>query len=322
MRTKDHPANVPAAIGSAIILSYLDLSNKFSPFDPQEPTREHWESNRVFQQCKYPIWKAVAKRLKQNACDIIRSDPHHSTLKIAQSKDTSQSGLSTSNIKAKEAPLPAKSTIQASKAAAQPSNMVVSPPLSSQKRKAVMLSPSKVKNNKHPSEKTSKSKEPSMVVDEFDEIFWVEYPNGEIFMQIDLDGDVLDPTAHRIEFSSCGMIVTYSSRIPEMMLDASQILTNCPANDAFGYLLNVEVNRRKQKLQTIKGGGPFFQARKSVTLPRPVHKMFFDDNYKEMETYKIIYSAEGCAYTFFWLLPATVSLNRFTSGLLEQDTMY
>ena len=125
-------------------------------------------------------------------------------------------------------------------------------------------------------------------------------------MQIDLDGDILDPSAHRIEFSTCGTVVTYSSRIPEMMLDASKILTNVREKDAFKYLLNVEVKKRKEKLQTNEDGGPIFKVRKSVTLPYPVQKMFFDENYKEMETYKLMHSAEGCGYTFFWLLPTIV----------------
>ena len=306
VRNQDHPANLKAEIGSVTILSYLDPNNKFCPFNPQEPTREHWKSNEVFQKCSYAIWEALARNLKQNACDILNGDPHNRRLKIAQLKGTSQSGLSTSNVNATVASLPTKSTIQTPKAAAQPSNMVTSPPMSAKKKKAVVLSPSKVKNSKHPNEKTVGGTKSNMVVDEFDEILWVEYPDREIFMQIDLDGDILDPAAHRIEFSTCGTVVTYSSRIPEMMLDASKILTNVREKDAFKYLLNVEVKKRKEKLQTNEDGGPIFQVRKSVTLPYPVQKMFFDENYKEMETYKLMHSAEGCGYTFFWLLPTIV----------------
>ena len=305
-RNQDHPANIAAKVGTAIVLSYVDTDNKFSPFGLEEPTREHWKSNKVFQLCTYPVWQAIARNLKQNACNLIRGDPHYGKLKIAQSKDTLQSGLTKSNTEATMASLPTKSTIQASKAAAQPSNMVTSPPMSAKKKKAVVLSPSKVKNSKHPNKKTVGGTKSNMVVDEFDEILWVEYPDREIFMQIDLDGDILDPSAHRIEFSTCGTVVTYSSRIPEMMLDASKILTNVCEKDAFKYLLNVEVKKRKEKLQTNGDGGPIFQVRKSVTLPYPVQKMFFDENYKEMETYKLMHSAEGCGYTFFWLLPTIV----------------
>ena len=302
-RNQDHPANIAAKVGTAIVLSYIDPDNEFSPFGLEEPTREHWESNEVFQLCTYPVWQAIARNLKQNACDLIRGDPHYGKLKTAQSKDTSQSGLTKSNIKATMASLPTKSTIQASKAAAQPSNMVTSPPMSAKKKKAVVLSHSKEKNNKQPNGKTAGVIKSSRVVDEFDKIFWFIYPKGEIFMQIDLDGDVLDPTAHRIEFSDCGMEVTYSSRIPEMMLDASKILTDCDKSDTFFYLLNVEVKKRKEMLQTNEDGGPIFQVRKSARLPVPVQKMFFDQNRNEMKTYKVMHSVEGCAYTFFWLMP-------------------
>ena len=171
-----------------------------------------------------------------------------------------------------------------------------------------MLSPSKVKKTKNLGIHALECKKSARSADEFDEIVWVEYPNGEIFMQIDLDGDVLDPTAHRIEFSPDGKTITYSSRIPEMMLNASQILPNCPETDAFKYLLSFEVNNRKEKLKKIEPEGPFFQVRKSVELPRPMKKCFFDENYKELETYKITHSSEGCGYTFFWLLPASMSI--------------
>ena len=165
--------------------------------------------------------------------------------------------------------------------------------MSTPKQKSVFASP--VKKKPAVAEQTC--------IGAFDDIFWVQYPKREIFMRIDLDGDILNNKAHRIEFSPCGTIVKYSSRIPEMMMDTSRIFPEFPDTNAFKYHLDVQMNERKKKLPWNPPGSPIFECQKSVKLPYPVQNKYFDRNFKEIPTYEIIVTPEGAAYTYFWLMP-------------------
>ena len=279
MRNWDKKSAIPAEIGSAILTSFLD-DNSFSPFDPNEPSREHYQSQELFQTISFDVWRSTAIHLKENAKLINTKEPYY-------------------NIQSK--------FVNRNRAPQNPNNTSLTG--SSPKKKSGTAMPrSKPSHKKGAAQKNpSKHNQLGCTIGGIDDIFWVQYPKREIFMRIDIDGDILDSNAHRIEFSDCGTIITYSSRIPAMMLDASEMLSECSDNDAFKYLLEAEIDKRKKSLLKHDANEhPIFQVRKSAKLPYPVKKMFHDRNYKELKTYVVEGNCKGALYTCFWLLPLDI----------------
>ena len=66
-----HPVNIDSVASRATLLSFLDYDNDFSPFDANEPSVKHWESQRLFFQYPFPVWEAVARKLMVHARQLI-----------------------------------------------------------------------------------------------------------------------------------------------------------------------------------------------------------------------------------------------------------
>ena len=88
MRNKDHPGNVDAEAGRHILLSFLDYDNDFSPFDANEPSVKHWESQRLFFQYPFPVWEAVARKLMVHARQLIPQNTQDIPNSLLEVKDT------------------------------------------------------------------------------------------------------------------------------------------------------------------------------------------------------------------------------------------
>ena len=267
-RNKDHPGNCSAALGKAILLSYLDLNSDFSPFDKDEPSREHYESNEEFKELPFNVWWQFAQQLIQHARLLIPNDPHYSKLRELVKDNTPK----------------------------------MSPPINT-KQKAVVATPTKAK--RYRTTTIRKSMPRSISVPKFkpathDDIFVALYEDKRIFVLVDLDGDVKDPSAHKIEISSCGIKLSYSSRVPNLMLDANALLPDVDDSFLFKNLLKTEIAKRKEKLKALSDR---FELRKSVKLPFPVEQAYFDIDGKEIDTYDIVVTEDGACFARFLLHP-------------------
>ena len=80
-RNQDHPGNCSAALGTAIILSFLSLDNNFSPFDKREPSIEHYNSNPEFLKLPFRTWEVYARKLIDHARLLIPNDPHYQKIR-------------------------------------------------------------------------------------------------------------------------------------------------------------------------------------------------------------------------------------------------
>ena len=286
-RVKDHPSNVPGNVGTAIILSFLDLDNSFSPFDKNEPSEAHYKSNSLFQKISFQNWFMVAKRLKKIACLLIPNDPHYVQETANISPGSPGSPCSLRSLMSLDS-----DSDEENNAVPVENNQVFTSPQRKTPKKPV------------PSAATTRMSNPACIVVptaakcSIDDIFWAMYPNKAIFMRIDLVGDVFDVTAHKISISTCGTIVSYSSRIPEMMLDAKKILKNCHVTNAWLHLMDSEIQKRKENVAE-----DHFEIKKTARLPYPVQQKYYDENFAEADTYEITVTDDGAAYACFWLLP-------------------
>ena len=240
---------------------------------------------------------------------LIPQDPEHNT------KGIRKIGLAEPQASCEERilqPIVAQTSTNASTTTAPQGSSKIPPSMASTKKKGEFSTPCKKKarsNDNDSSEVTILtptrrfiSTGPASSI--FNEIFWVKYLQGEIFMRIDFDGDVWDNSAHQVEFSDNGTVVTYKSRIPDMMLDENLniLMPDAAHSDWSRYMLSHGISQRVKELPSSEDG-KHFEIRKSAKLPYPVQKKFFDKNYREMKEYRSIANAEGAAYVYFWLLP-------------------
>jgi hypothetical protein len=235
-----------------------------------------------------------------HACLLIPQDPEYNTITIPRSDCLTASSQATTSTAAsatqKKSTVPRKinqyQNMSTPKTPKRRISFSTSPQL--KKTKAKSTTPKKKIHST-----TANGVAFSNCSSPMDQIFLIQYPRNEIFVRINLDGDVWDHKAHLIEFSKCGRVITYKSRIPEMMLKGSSILQDVPEQDAFQYLLDVEVGERVKKLDSCKVHGGHYECRASVTLPYPVQQKFFNEKYKETKDYTSYATKEGAAYTFF-----------------------
>lgn len=275
-RIKDHPGNCSAEIGKAILLSYLELNNNFSPFDNKEPSREHYKSDGKFKALPFAVWWQFANQIIKHARLLIPNDPHYS--KLRELKEDSTPTM----------PLPTETKQTA----------VVGTPTKGKQTEAKRRSTTQIR-------KKAKSMPRSISVPKFepvtlDDIFVALYDDKRIFVLVDLDGDVRDPSAHRIQISSCGIKLSYSSRIPNLMLDVNALLPDANDSYLFKNLLKTEIAKRKEKLKAMPDR---FELRKSVKLPFPVQQAYFDTNGNELDTYDIVPTEDGACFARFMLHP-------------------
>ena len=270
-RNKDHPGNCSAALGKAILLSYLDLNNNFSAFDKNEPSREHYNSKEEFKVLPFNVWWQFANQIIKHARLLIPNDPYYSKLEELL-KD--------------KAP-----TI---------------PPSTNTKQPAVVATQTMARRSRTtPIRKASKSMPRSINVPKyepppFNKIFVAMYEDKRIFVRVDLDGDVKDTSAHKIEISSCGKTLSYSSRVPNLILDVDALLPDADDSYLFKNLLKTEIAKRKEKLKSMSDR---FELRKSVKLPFPVQQAYFDVKGNEMDTYDIVLTKDGACFARFLLHP-------------------
>ena len=273
-RNKDHAHNCPAKLGTAILLSYLDLKNEFSPFDEKEPSLEHYQSNPEFQKLNYRTWYTFASKLIHNARLLIPNDLHYQKVREANKISDTASELRSEPMTPNRAGPPKKQATPGK----TPTRLSVSR----------VIPPHTIGIPKT---------QPS----DLNDIFVVQYDNPEVlFVRIDIDGDVTDASAHKIEFSAGGMCLTYSSRIPQIMLDSSLMFAGMADDYVFKNLFEAEISKRKQQHPEIASNG-MFELRKSVRLPYPVEQKFYNSSYQKMDMYKIYINGDGAAFTFFWL---------------------
>ena len=129
----------------------------------------------------------------------------------------------------------------------------------------------------------------------------VKYENPEVlFVRIEVDGDVTDASAHKIEFTAGGMCLTYSSCVPRRMLDSSLMFPNMANDYVYKNLYEAEILRRRKQNPGLFADG-MFELRKFLDLPYPVEQKFYNASYQEMKNYKIYITDGGAACTFFWL---------------------
>ena len=134
----------------------------------------------------------------------------------------------------------------------------------------------------------------------FNKIFVAMYEDKRIFVRVDLDGDVKDTSAHKIEISSCGKTLSYSSRVPNLILDVDALLPDADDSYLFKNLLKTKIAKRKEKLKSMSDR---FELRKSVKLPFPVQQAYFDVKGNEMDTYDIVLTKDGACFARFLLHP-------------------
>ena len=279
-RTKDHPGNCSAALGTAILCSYLDLNNNFSPFNKNEPSREHYESNEKFKELPFDVWWQFASQLILHARLVIPNDPHYSKLQEL--------------VKENAPAMPLPTAVVATPAVATPN-----------KARRSRTTP------KTPNRKTAKSMPKSISVAKFesvsiDDIFLAVYEDKRIFVRVDLDGDVRDPSAHKIEISPCGTMLSYSSRVPNLMLDANALLPDADDSYLFKNLLKTKIAKRKE---TLKAMSDRFELRKSAKLPYPVVQAYFGPDGKELVAYEIVLTKGGACFARFMLHPIGWSMD-------------
>lgn len=284
-RTKDHPGNCSAAIGTAILCSYLDLKNDFSPFNKNEPSREHYESNEKFKELSFDVWWQFASQLILHARLVIPNDPHYSKLQELVKENAPTMPLPTNT---------GQTAVVATPAVATPN-----------KARRSRTTP------KTPNRKTAKSMPKSISVAKFqsvsiDDIFLAVYEDKRIFVRVDLDGDVRDPSAHKIEISPCGTMLSYSSRVPNLMLDANALLPDADDSYLFKNLLKTEIAKRKE---TLKAMSDHFELRKSANLPYPVVQAYFGPDGNELVTYEIVLTKGGACFARFMLHPIGWSMD-------------
>ena len=75
-RQKDHPGNVVAEVGAATLWNFLRYPlTGFNPFDENEPSVRHYNSNPIFAKVSFELWKAHASDLKRLVKIQFRNDP-------------------------------------------------------------------------------------------------------------------------------------------------------------------------------------------------------------------------------------------------------
>ena len=284
-RTKDHPGNCSAALGTAILCSYLDLKNNFSPFNKNEPSREHYESNEKFKELSFDVWWQFASQLILHARLVIPNDPHYSKLQELVKENAPTMPLPTNT---------GQTAVVATPAVATPN-----------KSRRSRTTP------KTPNRKTAKSMPKSISVAKFklvsiDDIFLAVYKDKRIFVRVNLDRDVRDPSAHKIKISPCGTMLSHSSRVPNLMLDANALLPNADDSYLFKNLLKTEIAKRKE---TLKAMSDRFELRKSAKLPYPVVQAYFGPDGMELVAYEIVLTKGGACFARFMLHPIGWSMD-------------
>ena len=280
MRTKIDKSCIAAKVGNAIVFSFINYKETgFSPYDSEEPSWEHYKSNEVFKDVPFELWKEAARKLMVNARLCIPKEPHytameeyhHSKPKPSSSHKVQIIGGPLSSTKRHKSGLEINSGKQISKKFGKETaanfHKGVSPPPLSHKENPI------------------------------DGIFHVIYPRKEIFVKIDLVGDIFNKASHKVEISPCGTCVSYFSKVPSVYFDLESVLPP-DTPDTFRYLLKTKMSNRLKDVSPDE-----YRLQKTLRLPFPVKRAYFDSKFNAIATYPVIITEKAIAYTAFWLLP-------------------
>ena len=278
MRTKKEKIDFYSNVANATVYSFINYKDTgFSPFDPEEPSWDHYQSNPLFQTVAFDIWQAAGRRLKLHARLCIPKEPHYTAI----DKHFSSSS---------EKPAEKKEVLKKT-----PSKLMKTP--AKQPRVDTNISRKKPRLEKPPTSHRNPAIDQSVSQCPYDKIFHVVYAGGEIYVKIDLDGDIKLPENHRIEFSACRTLLTYKSKVPSIYDNVDKIIPR-GVDDAFRYLLELEINERKSQTSHDE-----FEVQKILKLPYPVKKVYHDAGFRPMPTYTVTFTKTYHAFSSFWLLP-------------------
>ena len=280
-KQRNDPANVEAKVGLAIFMDFYNYKEtRFNPYDLDKiGSEEHYNSNVLYKGIAYDSFKALAGHLAINARAVLRKP-----LQVAQVKPTKPVGDVSQlycNTKTKT------SAIRTSQIQLNQSQPVSTTPL-------------KTRDASKPTMERNTDIEAPLVC---------EYPNKNILVVFDFDGEVGNPEFNKIFFSDCGMRLYHYSKLPKMAVEPGTLLnlpyvdTHCIA-DADQQLLYqaIDVMMEEAEMENVynKDG---YELRSEVHLPYACKKQFHNNYGQPSGTYSIVRARDDYTYALCWLVP-------------------
>ena len=280
-KQRNDPANVEAKVGLAIFMDFYNCKEtRFNPYNLDKiGSEEHYNSNVLYKGIAYDSFKALAGHLAINARAVLRKP-----LQVAQVKPTKPVGDVSQlycNTKTKTSAI-GTSQIQLNQS--QP----------------VSTTPLKTRDASKPTMEKNTDIEAPLVC---------EYPNKNILVVFDFDGEVGNPEFNKIFFSDCGMRLYHFSKRPKMA-DEDGTLLSLPNTvkertvDVDQQLLRRAIDEMREDVKYKKVyDKDGYELRSEVHLPYACKKQYHNNNGTLLNTYMVITARDNYTYALCWLVP-------------------